>query len=65
MARGRSRTAAAAVLVAVLLPGLAGCERLREALDGIRRSGEERWEKSRRRLGTVAPDRSPRDGAMR
>jgi hypothetical protein len=38
-------------LVLIAVAGALGCERVREAVDGLRRSNEGNWEQGRRRLG--------------
>lgn len=48
---GRIARLVGIILVAVALAGALGCDRIREAVDGIRRSNGERWDQGRRRLG--------------
>jgi hypothetical protein len=51
-----SRAPAARVVgIALLALAVAGCERIGEAVDGIRRSSQRNWEQGRRRIGGAAP----------
>lgn len=38
------------LLVLLTLGGATGCDRIRDALDGIRRSTGDQWERGRRRI---------------
>jgi len=39
------------LLLFLAVAGATGCDRIRDALDGLRRSTGEQWERGRRRIG--------------
>jgi hypothetical protein len=39
------------VLLLVVVAGVMGCDRIREAVDGLRRSTSEGWDRGSRRIG--------------
>jgi len=39
------------LLLVLAVGGVAGCDRIRDAIDGLRRSTGEQWERGRRRTG--------------
>ena len=63
MRNGRAVRAVGVALLALAVAGTAGCERIAELVDGIRRSSRESWEQGRRRIGGRAGLAAPLTGA--